>query len=86
MSNRPPIPDSGIFFFLFWMNLLNYTPLLGGAQRTKRDGGKFALGSKLTGEQICLTGKAVVILTGNHGAVSVRDIGDEERDSEMVQV
>ena len=39
-------------------------------------------GCKLTGDEICSTGKAFdVVLTDDHDAVSVRNIEDEERDS-----
>ena len=38
-------------------------------------------GSKRKGDKICPTGKAFnVIFTGDHGAVSVKDIADDEQD------
>jgi hypothetical protein len=61
------------------MNLLNYAPFWRGDEgRTAR--GRFCTrGSKLSGDEIRPTGKAFdVILTGDYGAVSVRDIGNDE--------
>jgi hypothetical protein len=65
------------------MNLLNYAPFWRGEGQTGRGG--FALrGLSRKQTQGFVQRRRVnafdVILTGDHGAVSVRDIGDEEED------
>ena len=63
------------------MNLLNYAPFW---RRTAK--GRFCTRrpveeAKLSGDEIRPTVKAFdVVLTGDRGAASVRDIGDDERD------